>query len=250
MIERSDVGPVAVIRMAHGKASALDVEFLLALSAAFDEVAASGSRAVVLTGRGSIFGAGVDLIRLLEGGRPYLETFLPALSACFLGLFRLPKPTVAAINGHAIAGGCVLACACDQRIMARGRWRIGVNELIVGVPFPLAVVEIMRAAMAANHARTAVLTGRTYGPDEALACGLVDELSDEPSLLERATTVAAGLAAIPAGSYRLTKETLVRPALEACARHGPEADRRVLEAWGSEDVQRAVRAYVEKTLRR
>jgi enoyl-CoA hydratase len=249
MIERSEAGPVAVMRMGHGKANALDLEFLVALSRAFDEVAASGSRALVLAGRGSIFGAGVDLIRLIEGGRAYLDEFLPALSGCFLRLFRMPKPTVAAVNGHAIAGGCVLACACDRRIMARGRWRIGVNELLVGVPLPLIVVEIIRAA-APNHAQTAMLTGRTYEPDEALARGLVDELADEDSLIEHATAVAAQLGAIPAESYRTTKELLRRPALEAYERLGPEADRKTREAWGSDEVQQAIRAFVEKTLRR
>ena len=125
MIERSSLGPARVLRMAHGKASALDLEFLQALTAELDAAARDEVRAVVLTGTGSIFSAGVDLIRLRDGGSDYLAHFLPAMHTCFERLFFLPMPTVAAVNGHAIAGGGVLTLACDHRLMARGSARIG-----------------------------------------------------------------------------------------------------------------------------
>src|SRR5579863_109661 len=118
MIDVETSGPVAVVHMRHGKANALDLEFCNGLVERLEELRLSSAGSVVLTGQGHIFSAGVDLLRVLNDGPAYLERFLPALTKLFETLFCFPKPVVAAINGHAIAGGCVLACAADHRIMA------------------------------------------------------------------------------------------------------------------------------------
>ncbi len=134
------------------------------------------ARAVILTGTGRIFSAGVDLPRLIEGGVPYIREFLPALNAMLAAVFSYPKPVVAAINGHAIAGGCVLACAADRRLMAKDGGRIGVTELLVGVPFPAAAMEIMRHATAPQYFEHAIFSGATFTPEDAAMRGLVDEV--------------------------------------------------------------------------
>ena len=127
MIEHSQHDDILTLRLAHGKASALDVELLDALLSELDGVA-EDVRALILTGTGSIFSAGVDLFRITRDGADYVRRFLPLLSR-FLGtLFAFPRPVVAAVNGHAIAGGCVIALACDVRLMAGGVGRIGVPE--------------------------------------------------------------------------------------------------------------------------
>ena len=104
MIHREDSGDVAVLAMEHGKANAIDVDLFADLDRSLDEVEGSAARALVLTGRGPMFSAGVNLFRVLEEGAPYLEVFLPRLSASVRRLFASPLPVVAAINGHAIAG--------------------------------------------------------------------------------------------------------------------------------------------------
>ena len=136
MIELTQKGDVAILTMNHGKANALDLELCAALVARFEQLRASSARAVVVTGQGRIFSAGVDLLRLSAGGAAYVRQFLPALHKLYDTVFFFPKPVVAAVNGHAIAGGCVLACCADRRLMARDGGRIGVTELLVGVPFP------------------------------------------------------------------------------------------------------------------
>ena len=105
--------------MAHGKANALDIEFCDAIAAQFEALRGSDAKAVVLTGQGKMFSAGVDLIRLSEGGADYVRRFLPALHRLYDTVFFFPKPVVAAVNGHAIAGGCVLQACADRRIAAR-----------------------------------------------------------------------------------------------------------------------------------
>src|SRR3954454_2620914 len=109
-IEKAD--QVAVLRIDHGRANALDTELCLELVERLGEVEFSEHRAVVLTGHGGLFCSGVDLRRVQGGGAAYLRRFLPPLSDAFLALFGFPGPTIAAINGPAIAGGAVLAAAC------------------------------------------------------------------------------------------------------------------------------------------
>ena len=122
---------------------------------------------MIITGTGTIFSAGVDLRRLLDGGSAYLADFLPALDRMLRRLLFLPKPVVAAVNGHAIAGGCVLACACDRRLAARGPGRVGVTELLVGVPFPAVALETMRLVVPPHRLAEVVYTGRTWPVEDA-----------------------------------------------------------------------------------
>jgi enoyl-CoA hydratase len=132
--------------------------------------------------------------------------------------------------------------------MARGAGRIGVPELRVGVPFPLAALEIMRFAVRRDVLSEVILFGRTYSADESLARGIVDELVEPDRLLERALELAEDLASIHPASFARTKLDLRRPILDALAKHAAEHDRAMIEAWGSEPVLAAVRAFVEKTL--
>jgi len=243
-------GDVAILRLAHGKASALDLELLLALDESIGEVEASDARALVLTGSGTIFSAGVDLFRVLEGKRAYLEKFLPALDEALGRLFEFQKPAVAAINGHAIAGGAILALACDRRIFARGKGTFGIPELRVGVTFPPLPLEIVRHALAPHVARRAILEGRNWTPDECLALGAVDELCEPAALLDRAIDIAHELASIPPRSFALTKRLARMAALDLLERHAAAAAPKVLDAWSSPDVLDAIRAYVEKTIKK
>src|SRR5688500_14556724 len=209
MIERTDSNGIATLRLTHGKASALDLELVDGLARVIAEIAFSDdTRAVILTGTGPIFSAGVDLFRLTEGGDEYISRFVPALSRMLLDLFSLPKPLVVAVNGHAIAGGCIFTLTGDYRIMAASNARIGIPELLVGVPFPPAVIEVIRFSVPPPHLQSLIYTGKTVPPDEALRLGLIDEVTSPESLLARATEVATQLAALPANIFKLTKRQL------------------------------------------
>lgn len=237
--ERDDV---VVVRIEHGRVGALDAELLDALT----EAVQASDRALVLTGTGSAFSAGVDLRRILDGGRPYTEQFLAALSRMFRAVFDSPRPTVAAVNGHAIAGGCVLALACDVRLMSAGR--IGLAELAVGVPFPTSALEIVRHALGRDAGR-AVLRAETVGPDEAVRLGMVHEVVDAADLLPRAVALAGELAARSPEAYRLAKTQLHRPALAAIEATTAEDDAAVLAGWTTDDTRRRIEAALEALTR-
>jgi enoyl-CoA hydratase len=248
MIERSQHEGILTLRLAHGKASALDVELLDALLRELEEVA-TDVRAIVLTGTGSIFSAGVDLFRLTQEDAAYVGHFLPLLSRFLCTLFTFPRPVVAAVNGHAIAGGCVLVLACDVRLMAEGTGRIGVPELLVGVPFPAAPLEIVRFAVPWDRIQSLIYTGRTLPSREALAAGLVDEVVAAESLLARAQEIAGQLAQIPPNVFRLTKQSLRAPSVERIER-ASEQDQGVLKVWAEDETRAHIREYLHRTLRK
>ncbi|HKZ07564.1 MAG TPA: enoyl-CoA hydratase/isomerase family protein [Methylomirabilota bacterium] len=248
MVVREDRGGVAILRLAHGRANALDPEVLRALAEALATAAAAD--AVVLTGTGGMFSAGVDLKRLAAGGPDYPGALIPALADCFGRLFFHPRPLVAAVNGHAIAGGCVIACAADRRLAARGDGRFGVTELLVGVPFPALALEIMRGVVPPHLFAEAVYGGRTWSLEEAAGHGLLDAVVEAHALLDAAVREAERLAAIPAETFALTKAQARQPIRDFLALHAARIDREVQRCWSTAEAQAAIQRYVQQTLTR
>lgn len=250
MIERSDNGGIAILQLAHGRANTMDIEFCEAVIETFNQLRSSAAQAVVLTARGSIFSAGVDLIRNSQGGPDYVRKFLPVLNAMFDAVFHFPKPVVAAINGHAIAGGCVLACCADRRLMAQVNGRIGVTELLVGLPFPALAFEVMRFVTAPRFFPRAILQGETFSPEGAAECGWIDEVVAPETLIDRAVIVARTLAALPAATFAMTKRHMHMPVIERIDREGRAIDDAVTDFWATQEAIVRIRDYVARTLKK
>ncbi len=248
MIHREDRHSVAVLRVEHGKANAIDTDLFADLDRELGAVESSAARALVLTGTGSIFSAGVDLFRLLKEDTPYLSELLAALSAGLRRLFAFPRPIVAAVNGHAIAGGCILAAACDQRVMNREKGQIGITELLVGVPFPTAALEIMRFLLAERHLQSLVYSGRTVGAIEVLEIGLVDETAEADAVLDRACQLARRMAAIPPDAFAISKLQLRQPALDRMGSPATETDARIFDIWSRPETRAGIRAFLDRTV--
>jgi enoyl-CoA hydratase len=242
---------VVVLTMHYGKANALDIEFCDALAARFTGLRDDEKvKAVVLTGQGSMFSAGVDLKRLSDGGADYIRRFLPALHRLYAAIFHHPKPVVAAINGHAIAGGCVLACCADHRMMARDAGRIGVTELLVGVPFPALAFEVVRFAVPARNLAEFMLGAATHTSDAALQGGWVDTLADPAALMEEALAAAQKFAALSPAAFAQTKAQIRQPVTERVAATGTATDAVVTDIWCAPDTLRVIRDYVARTLKK
>ena len=250
MIEGKTTDGIAILTLAHGKANALDIEFCDALAARFADLRKSDAKAVVLTAQGNIFSAGVDLRRLGEGGADYIRRFLPALHRLYDEVFFHPKPVVAAINGHAIAGGCVLACCADRRIMVREVGRIGVTEILVGVPFPALAFEIMRHATPPYFFTETILTGETFSAELAAHRGWVNEAVQPPMLMERAIAAAQNLAALSPAAFTQTKMQIRAPVSERIAQSGTATDKSVADIWAAPATITYIRDYVARTLKK
>jgi enoyl-CoA hydratase len=196
---------------------------------------------IVLTGAGSCFSAGVDLRAILDGDLDYTDRFLAAVSAAFLAVFDHPAPVVAAINGHAIAGGCVLAMAADFRLMSSGL--IGLSEVAVGVPFPAAALEICRYSMGPSLTH-AVLQADSVDVPAAAQRGWIDEVVSRYDLLSRAVQVARALGQHPATAYAAMKMQLHRHA-RAAIDAGAELDASVREIWKSAETRARIAAFLD-----
>jgi enoyl-CoA hydratase len=239
MLQVEERSGVTVVELRHGKVNALDLELLRAITAAMRGLDGTGS--VVLTGAGSAFCAGVDLQRIVDGGPAYVQEFLPALADAFRAVFDYPGPVVAAVNGHAIAGGCVLAAACDVRLMSRGTF--GLAELSVGVPFPVTPLEIIRHAYGPAASRL-VLAAELFDAARAQSLGLVDEVCPPEELLDAALRLARRMGRTPADVFAFSKRQLQQPAHDALAARAADDDA-VLKRWLDERTQRGMADYLD-----
>jgi enoyl-CoA hydratase len=192
------VDGVTVLRMNHPPVNAMDLEFVDTAVATIRDV----DGPIVLIGTGKCFSAGVDLPAIVEGGDEYIGRFMTSATAAFFAVFDHPAPVVAAINGHAIAGGCVLAMASDVRIMSTGL--IGLSELVVGVPFPVVGLEICRYAMGRSAAR-AVLQAQSIDAPAAMTRGWIDEIVSPDDLLPRAIETARAMGQFAPAAFAAMK---------------------------------------------
>lgn len=239
MLDLEERGAVTIVRLAHGKVHALDVELLRAITETFGGL--DSQQAVVFTGTGRSFSAGVDLKRITDGGPEYVKVFRPALSAAVKAVFYHPGPVVAAVNGHAIAGGCVLAAACDIRLMSGGT--IGLSELRVGVPFPVVPMEVMRHAVG-SATRRLVLNAELLSPGEAQGIGLIDQVTEPDKLLDEALAAAERLGRISPDVYAYTKRQLQGPARERIDALSPGDDEVATAMWASPAVLAAIDGFM------
>jgi enoyl-CoA hydratase len=247
MIDVRTENSIAVLTMKHGKANTLDTEFCDALAARLTKLGRSDAGAVVITGQGTIFSAGVDLKRYSEDGADYIRTFLPSLDRLYDAAFNLSKPLIAAVNGYAIAGGAVLACCADRRVMSAGR--IGITELQVGVPFPARAFEVVRFAVPHHYLSEFALGATTYATDEALKRGWVDEVVTPGELMPRALAVAQQYASLSPVAFAQTKKQIREPAAVRLAASGAATDKAVTHVWTAPKTLDYVRAYVARTLK-
>jgi hypothetical protein len=161
-----------------------------------------------------------------------------------------PEPVVAAVNGPAMAGGCVLACAADHRVMAREAGRIGVPERLVGLPCPTVALEILRFTSVPQHLQGLISRGTTWSPQDALTLGLVDEMVAPEDLVDRAVAAAETLLAIPAPAFALTNRQLRQPVREWLQEARSSVDRAVKAIWTHPETREAVRRDVWRTCKK
>jgi enoyl-CoA hydratase len=196
-VEREADG-VAVLRLARPPVNALDLELVQAIVAGVRSAVESSARALVLTGAGSCFSAGIDMKVAPSYDARQRRESVEAINEMVAAICAAPLPVVAAVNGHAFGGGLVIALACDVRLAARGDYKLALNEVAAGVPFPPGPLGVVRAELDPSVMRDLCLTGRSVGPEEALALRVLDELVEARGLLARARERALELAAFPA----------------------------------------------------
>jgi enoyl-CoA hydratase len=232
-------GTTLLLSLNRPPAHALNLDVLREILALLPTLRPPDVRALVITGGGRFFSAGLDLFEVFAYPPEQAATFTRTFDDVFVGLFSLPIPVVAAINGHAVAGGAVLAATADFRLMAEGDGQLGLSEIRVGVPFPTSAFEIVRTAWSGPHFAELIYRGRNHRPAEALARHFVPAAE----LADRALALADELGSRPTLAFSSSKRALRAEALariEASQRGGGDA---VWAAWRSPEILAAVAAY-------
>lgn len=237
-IER--VGQIAMLRIDRPPANAIDLELADEFATALESIETSDDiNALIVTGAGNCFSAGLDLKVVPTYNRERQQAMVMHLNRLFGGLYGLPLPTIAAVNGHAIAGGVILTLGCDYRIGAEGDYKLGLAEMRVGVPFPVAAMAIVRSELSHPAARTMVLTARNYNPADAVSMGVLDELQSPGRLLPRAIEVAQEMAALPHSIYGRIKRQMRSAALAQIDDAISNRNEPMLDSWLSTETSTA-----------
>jgi enoyl-CoA hydratase len=237
---------VALLTLNAGKANAMSAQLLDTLDAMIARLESSDARAAVITGYEKFFSAGLALPLLIDLDRPQMKAFIDRFSAVMRRVFAHPRPIVAAINGHAIAGGCVLALECDWRIMSAGDFKIGLNEVQLGIGLPSVVTEALKLAVPPASLVPIAMEGQLFSPAHSCELGLVHEVVPGSSLIDRAIARARELASPPSSGVSQVKLSLRRAALETMARFGAEETEAWLDSWFSPPARQRLREAVDK----
>ncbi len=236
---------IAVVTLANPPMNAMDAVLLEEMVSLFEGLAADRAiRAAVIAAEGPAFCAGLDLKTTPGLDRPGQRRLVDALNDSFGTLYAWPKPLVAAINGHAIAGGLILALCADWRIVADVPLQVSLAEVRVGVTYPVAPLAIARAELAPSAARRLILLGEAVDATAAEALAIVDEVVPADALLARAIAEAERHANLPPQAFATTKRELRAPELDriAAARAGRGEPR--LAAWLGDEMRRASAAVL------
>lgn len=230
------------MRIDRPPANAMDADLLAEGAALASDLAADSPAAVVLTGREGFFSAGADLKAAPDLDEAGQRAMVEGINAIFAGWYGFPRPVVCAVNGHAIAGGLILALCGDYRVGSK-EGKYGLTEVRAGLPYPSVALAVAKAELHAPAARRLVLGGDLVDAQAALEAGAFDEICEPDQVLHRATEVARGLAALPAGTYATVKRQLRGPILrDALASEDP-----LLAGWGSDETASAAAGILHRS---
>ena len=226
---------IATITLARGNVNALNNQVVDEIRETLKSLETDPeTNAVILTGRGKFFSFGFDIPEFLSFTREEFSDYLVNFTSLNAYLFLYPKPVVAALNGHTIAGGCMVALACDRRVMADGKGKISLNEIALGSSVMAGSTEMLRFWCGSANATQILYSGEMYSAEAALGLGLVQEVAVEADLISRARNVAADLASKHPAAFASIKSLLRKPMADDFMRRERTAIKEFVDIWYSE----------------
>lgn len=236
-VKKSLDGPVATLTITRGKVNAISEPVAEELSGNFEDLLADlNVRAVVLSGQGQFFSFGLDIPEFMKYSKDDFRRFVGKFADLYTYIFSFPKPVIAALNGHTIAGGFMLATACDYRVMVTGKSRMSLNEITFGSSLFPGSAEMLRYCVGERKAEIIAMTGDMYSAEQAKDMGLVDQVSTEESLKQDALAVALGFVSRYGQAFRSIKKLLRSDTAELMRQKDDKYRDEMIDIWYSEDT--------------
>jgi len=234
-LQISEKAGTARVALSRGKVNAVNETVVDELAEGFRKLEENRNvRAVILTGTGKFFTFGFDIPEFLGYPKNDFIRYLTKFTDFYTYLFTYPKPVIAALNGHTIAGGCMMAIACDYRIMVSGKAKIALNEIDFGSSLFAGSVELMKLWLGQRNAEAATLGGVMYSPEEALQLGLIDKIVPPEELEGEADKIARQYAEKDAAAFRSIKKLLRKPLAEDMKKRERDSILEFVDIWYSE----------------
>lgn len=226
---------IATVVLNRGKVNALNGEVVDELRESFKALEVDKDlKAIILTGHGKFFSFGFDIPEFLSFSKEEFTNYLINFTDLYTYLFLYPKPVVAALNGHTIAGGCMLALACDKRVMVDGKGKISLNEIAFGSSVFAGSTEMLRFWTGSANATKVLYSGAMYSAKEALSVGLVHTVVTEQNLMVQARMNASDLSMMHLPAFTSIKSLLRKPIAEKMMKRERESIREFVDIWYSE----------------
>ncbi|CAB3220551.1 unnamed protein product [Arctia plantaginis] len=238
---------IATLTMQRPPVNSLNLELLQNLSKAFDEVSKNKCKALILTSNSpTVFSAGLDIMEMYKPDIKRAETFWTTLQEVWIKLFGSTFITAAAINGHAPAGGCLLAMSCEYRAMVGGKYKIGLNETALGIVAPKWFMDTMTNTISQREAELALTTARMFSVDEALKVGLIDEVAtDKADSIAKCKDFIEKFDTIPPLARAITKQRIREQPLAWMKKNRTQDTQEFLNYLQNPKVQQALEMYIQ-----
>lgn len=242
------VHKVALVQLNRGVTNALNLQVIQELSESLQQVKSDPeTKGMVLTSPNrKFFCIGYDLTELYGISKEEFTVFYKAFNQFCLDLYTFLKPTVAAVPGHAIAGGCALTLCCDYRYITEGRKLMGFNVVKIGIPVPYVVNCLLLNLVGYRQTRDISESGEFYEPDQLLKMGMVDEIFPEDEIIERAVDKVGALSELPRKAYEITKQNRIEQVKQQITKHLEEKEHHFIECWSSPETQKLIKKAMEK----
>jgi 3,2-trans-enoyl-CoA isomerase len=237
---------LALITLNRGKSNALNREMITELTDMLHNISNDDNiGGVIIAGRENFFSAGLDLIELYGYNEEEAKSFWHLFLDFIAKITAFKKPMVAAINGHSPAGGCVIALACDARVMAEGKFIIGLNEVPVGIIVPESIFSLYSFWLGKGHATRSLLEGKLFSPEEALAIGLVDELVNQDSIMTAAERRIRKYMALEPNTWQQSKLNIRKELITATSADQSDALKIMLAQWWSPSTRNILKMIID-----
>jgi enoyl-CoA hydratase/carnithine racemase len=246
MIVTTDHGAVREVRLNRPPANALSLELIVALKQAVESAPPDGVRALILSGAPGRFSGGLDVPLLLTLDRPAIAAVWREFYALLRALALSPIPIAAAITGHATAGGSVLPLFCDYRVAAQGDWKLGLNEVQVGLPLPPVIFAGLKRLVGSHQAERLAVGGLLISPQEAARIALVDELVPLDQVVSRAIEWSRSLLALPVDAMAVTRRRARADLFDIFAASLDSEMDEAVANWWSAEAQTTLRVLVQR----